>query len=80
MSDELLASIHTELLAQSQTLAGLKTSMDSLVGNGQPGRISIIESDIEDLKSSNNKRIGAASAFASIITGWEVCKHFFKIS
>lgn len=63
-----------------ESLARLEANMTALVGNGQPGRITKVEADVEDLKSSNNKRIGFTSAFAFIVTGWEVVKHFWKIT
>ncbi len=34
------------------SLARLNTNMTSLVGNGQPGRIHIIEATLEDLKKA----------------------------
>ena len=34
------------------SLARLETHMESLVGNGQPGRVSVLETDIEALKKA----------------------------
>lgn len=62
------------------SLARVETLMGTLVGNGQPGRIDVIETDIKDLQRNDNIRTGATSAFAFIFTGWEVVKHFWKVT
>lgn len=39
-----------------------------LLGNGQPGRISKLENDVEDLKNSNAQRLGAMSVLSIFVT------------
>lgn len=44
-----------------------------LLGNGQPGRLTKLEDDVEQLKSANSHRMGAQSVlviFASAATTW----------
>lgn len=59
-----------------ESLARLETNMQTLVGNGNPGMIQIMQEDIKDLQSSDAKRTGATAAFAFLITSWEFFKHF----
>jgi hypothetical protein len=80
MSDELLAAIHAELLEQKGTLSSLSADMKTLVGNGKEGRIDKIESDIDSLQAHQNYAMGATGAFSFLVAGWEVFKHFWKVS
>jgi hypothetical protein len=79
VSDELLSKLLDETMKQGQQLAVVCEGMEKLLGNGQPGIIKNMQNDIDDLKADNNKRLGATGAFAFLVTGWEVLKHFLKI-
>lgn len=51
-----------------ESVTELKTDMKSLIGNGQPGRIDKIETDIDELKASKNRFIGIAIGASSVIS------------
>lgn len=74
MSEELLTTIHEELMEQGKTLSSLNTKVESLVGNGQPGRIDKIETDVKDLQASKNQALGVASGFGFLAGLWEIIK------
>jgi hypothetical protein len=80
MSDELLAALHAEQLEQGKTLSALAADMKTLVGNGKQGRIDKIEDDVEQIQAHQNYAMGATGAFSFLIAGWEVFKHFWKIT
>jgi hypothetical protein len=52
----------------SERLASLETSMRSLVGNGQPGRITKIEEDLDSLKGFRYWTLGAGAVLSALIT------------
>jgi hypothetical protein len=47
---ESLREIRSEQVTQGKDLASVKESLHSIVGNGQPGRLGIVEQDIKDLR------------------------------
>jgi hypothetical protein len=49
-------------------LAVLKTQMKEVVGNGQPGRLTQLESRVLDHEKSVQRLKGIAAAFAAFIT------------
>lgn len=49
-------------------LSVLKTQMKDLVGNGQPGRVSQIESRLLDHERAVQRLKGMAAAFAAMLT------------
>lgn len=53
---------------QTVTLVELRTQMTSLLGNGQPGRISNIESDVATLKKLGYYLTGALVSLAGAFT------------
>lgn len=58
-------------------LATLSTQMQSLVGNGQPGRIGKLETKLEDLETFKNRAIGIGSAVAFLSTLGQAALHYF---
>jgi len=51
MSDELLPSILNTVTKVAEDTASLRAQMDGLVGNGQPGRIGVLEGDVKEIKA-----------------------------
>lgn len=49
-----------------QRLASVETSMTALVGNGQPGRITNIETDVDTLKGWKQGLVGLWALVAAI--------------
>lgn len=78
MSDELLTAILTKVTAVGEDVASLKTNMESLVGNGQPGRIDKIEDEVDDLKGFKNKTYGVIAAFGGLEGIFHYLQHRFK--
>jgi hypothetical protein len=54
MSDEILAAILTKVSTVAEDMASVKAQVESLVGNGQPGRIDKVEADVDSLKAAKN--------------------------
>ena len=52
-----------------ERLASLETSMYSLVGNGQPGRITILEQRLDDLRRWHWRMVGIATGVATVVSG-----------
>lgn len=69
MTDEQFVEIKT-------TLSRVETQLETLVGNGQPGLIKVMQDDIKDLQKDSNIRTGGTVAFGFLVTGWEFFKHF----
>lgn len=62
-----------------ERLARIETHLESLVGNGQPGRIAIIEKSVQSLRESRASYAGivwAVSAGLSIAGSW-IFTHLF---
>jgi len=51
-----------------QSLSRLETQMESIVGNGQPGRICLLEEDVKGLRESRSWFMGSMAALSAIIT------------
>jgi hypothetical protein len=51
-----------------ETLATLDTKMDSLVGNGQPGRVGQLEADVKELSKSRWYRDGMMAGVATAVS------------
>jgi hypothetical protein len=47
-------------------LSEMNTKIEGLVGNGQPGRIAIIENRISELKTAHDKSAGRNAVLASL--------------
>jgi hypothetical protein len=76
MSEELLTAILKEVTAQGQTLASVKTSVDTLVGAaGQPGRITKIEDDVDSLKESRSYLYGFGAGLVVIEGAFHFVMH-----
>lgn len=54
--------------ATGERLASLETSMYALVGNGQPGRITLIERAVEKLQQWRWKLVGIATGVSGIVS------------
>jgi hypothetical protein len=65
-SVEKQGSQHTEVM---EAVAVLQTQMKSLLGNGQPGRITVIEAGLAKLKRSRYIEFGYASALGTMLYG-----------
>jgi hypothetical protein len=64
-----------------ERLASVETSMNALVGNGQPGRITNIETDVDTLKGWKESLVGLwalVAALGSIVGsgGMWIIEHF----
>jgi len=66
---ELRADYNTNARETGERLASLETSMYSLVGNGQPGRITLIERTVDDLRRWRWRMVGIATGVATMISG-----------
>ena len=51
----------------AETLGELKTGMKSLLGNGQPGRIGVLEREVEALKHSGLQATGRRTVLNTIL-------------
>jgi hypothetical protein len=58
-------------------IASLQTTMTSLVGNGQPGRIDKIESEMKTQNTFRLKLLGFCSGVSAVVSiiAWLVFKH-----
>lgn len=54
----------------------IQTNLHSLLGNGQPGRISILESKVSDLEDKKNRVYGIISAIGVL---WIVAEAALKV-
>jgi hypothetical protein len=55
-----------------ERLARIEVHLESLVGNGQPGRIKLLEDQVDGLVAAHNQRIGihyVLSVLSSAIIG-----------
>lgn len=57
-------------------LARLETDMKRLVGNGQPGRISLIETDVETLKKGSWTLYGVIVGISATVSS--IVHYLFK--
>jgi hypothetical protein len=63
----------------SNKLAEINTKVTSLVGNGQPGKITLIESRLADLEVWKAKALGSISAIMVIIgMMWKIADFLFQ--
>jgi hypothetical protein len=75
---ESLREIRTEQVTQGKDLASVKESLHSIVGNGQPGRLQLVEADVKDLRDWKNHSRGwfaglsAAAAVLGAVGHWIV--------
>lgn len=60
--------VHERLNDIASTVTEVDTKMHSLVGNGQPGRVGVLEKDVEELKGHANKAKGYFAALAAVST------------
>lgn len=51
-----------------ERLARLETSMHTLIGNGQPGRITLLETAVDQLKQFRWWMIGAAAGVSAVVS------------
>jgi hypothetical protein len=66
---ELRSDYNTHARETGERLASLETSMYSLVGNGQPGRITVVEQRVDDLRRWRWRMVGIATGVATVLSG-----------
>jgi len=70
---ELIVSQQRELNAAfgkfGERLASVETNVTLLVGNGQPGRITILEQRVDDLRRWRWRMVGIATGVATVMSG-----------
>lgn len=65
----LRSDYNTHARETGERLASLETSMYSLVGNGQPGRITLLEQAVDDLRRWRWRIVGIATGVATLMSG-----------
>lgn len=70
-----LTLILGELRLIGERLAKLETHMESLVGNGQPGRLTVVENKVSELQRWRWRIAGIATGLSAALT---VILHFWK--
>lgn len=68
--------VHEKLDRLSQDLAHMKAHVEGLIGNGQPGRISVIEADVDDLKTAKAGMKGYLAGLGAALTLLGAALHF----
>jgi hypothetical protein len=63
-----LKGLRDDTKANGERLARLETQMYGLVGNGQPGRIALLERAVEELKRWRWWVVGAAAGGAGVLS------------
>jgi hypothetical protein len=66
---ELRADFNHNARETGERLASLETSLYSLVGNGQPGRMTLAEEAIKDLQSWRWRMAGITTGAATVLSG-----------
>lgn len=61
--------LNTHARETGERLARLETSTYSLVGNGQPGRITLLEDKVDDLRRWRWRMVGIATGVAALMSG-----------
>lgn len=57
-------------------LTRLETHMEVLIGNGQPGKITLMENDINDLKQKSWKTSGIVIGISGVLSAVGAAIHF----
>jgi hypothetical protein len=65
---DLRKECNASAISTGERLASLETSMTSLVGNGQPGRITLLERGVERLQQWRWKLVGVAGGVAGVVS------------
>lgn len=55
-------------IESGERLASLETQMKSLCGNGQPGRIALLEVSVEDLKEWKWRMVGISAGAGGVVS------------
>lgn len=74
-----LRTLNTRFNLSAERLARVETHVESLVGNTQPGRLTVLENKVSELQHWRWKTTGiyiGISGLVSVATG--VVYHFFK--
>lgn len=66
--DEYNNNRSTQHLEVMTAVAELRTNMHALIGNGQPGRVGILERKMTDMLAFKNKTLGWSMAVASLVS------------
>lgn len=66
---ELRSDYNTHARETGERLASLELGMYDLRGNGQPGRITVLEDRIDDLRKWKWRMVGITSGVATVMSG-----------
>jgi hypothetical protein len=66
--DIILAELRAHALSTGERLSALETSMRTLVGNGQPGRITQIEESVKGLERWKWKVLGISTGGSAVVS------------
>lgn len=66
--DIILAELRAHALSTGERLSALETSMRTLVGNGQPGRITQIEDAVKGLERWKWKVLGISTGGSAVVS------------
>jgi len=72
----LLQDISSQLVEIRDKVTRTETNMQTLIGNGQPGRISRVEDQVKELIVSHERAKGYFAALGSVITLLGVAGHY----
>lgn len=73
-----LNSLQDDVSACRESQARVEGRLTDLLGNGQPGRIGRIESEVARLTGTVNRLKGAGAVMAALGTGAAALLHFFR--
>jgi hypothetical protein len=66
---DLRSAFNDNAQSTGERLASLETSMYALIGNGQPGRIAVLETAVDKLREWRWKVIGASAGVSGAVSG-----------
>lgn len=74
---EFRAAVTTWQQETGERVAAVETSLKPVLGNGQPGRLAVVESRLGELEKTQWKQAGAYAALATVaVAGWELVKKY----
>lgn len=68
--------LHDRMNDMSTQITEVRTKVVGLVGNGQPGAIQILQSDVSSLKEWRSKQTGIVAAISTLIGFLGFASHF----
>lgn len=63
---ELRTDFNNTMRETGERLAKLETHLESVVGNGQPGRLTLVEQSVKELTAWKWKMVGITTAIATV--------------